>query len=234
MTRDTLVLAHGAGSCAAFLADAFPADRVGVAAAEYLDDRTGDRAAVEEALACACAQVDGPVVVGGVSLGAHAAAALLASDHAPRNAVAGLVVMPAWTGPPDRVAALTAAAAGALAALTPAGVLADLDSDDWVTPQLARAWAMRDVDLLVSELERAAVRPAPTEAELRRIGVPVALVALRSDPLHPEAVAKRWARAIPRSTLVTIARSEPAHDLAVFADRARDALVAANPRRTST
>lgn len=225
----TLVLAHGAGSSAQFLAAAFPAHRIGagVRAACYLDDRTGDVGAIAAGLARACAEVAGPVVVGGVSLGAHAAAGLLAGPKAPANAVAGLVVMPAWTGPPDRIAHLTAAAAAALAALSPAGVLAELDADDWVTPQLRLAWSLRDPDDLVAELQLAATQPAPSERELSHVRVPVGVVALADDTLHPEAVARRWAGALRTSAVARLSRDDPARDLAVFADRAGQSLAAA-------
>lgn len=210
-----LVMAHGAGSHSLFLERAFPDQRTGLRL-RAVDDRTGQIARVRNQLAARA--VDERVVVGGVSLGAHAAAGLLARPDVPPRVVAGLLVMPAWTGTPDRVASLTAVAAEALAALGPTGVLAELDPRDWVTTQLAEAWAQRTPAELVSELRNAAEQPGPEDDDLRRISVPCVVVALADDPLHPETVAGRWADLIPRANLQVIARDEPAADLACFAD----------------
>lgn len=219
----TAVLAHGAGSASGFLRRAFPAERLGVADACCLDDRTGAVARVARMLRDTCSG-DRSVLVGGVSLGAHAAAGLLTARHRPPQVGAGLLVMPAWTGAPDVVADLTSAAADAVAALGPDGVLADLDQADWVTAELADAWAWRDPAELVAELREAAGQPAPTRADLADIDVPVAVVALAGDPLHPESVARRWAEAIPAAGLRVLGRDQPARDRGVFADAAREAL----------
>src|SRR5689334_24975456 len=98
----------GSGSDAVFLrsvfADALAAvgvDLVAPAPRRGADVVAGYRAALDAA-------GPGPVLVGGVSLGAHVAARWAAA--APRGRVAGLrLALPAWTGPP-------CAAAGAVAA----------------------------------------------------------------------------------------------------------------------
>lgn len=221
-----LVLAHGAGSSSAFLRRALPAERLGVRECRYVDDRTGLVAAVRDQLGRAMDR-SLPVILGGVSLGAHASIGMLAAPRLPRNVVAGLAVMPAWTGAPDRVAAMTAGAAEAVAALTPAGVLAELDPSDWVTPLLHESWELRRPADLVAELETAAQQPAPRPDDLAAIGVPVGIVALRDDPLHPTSVARRWRDTIPCAALVDIGRDEPGADLAVFAERARESLALA-------
>ncbi len=221
-----LVMAHGAGSSSDFLRRAFPVQDLGVAQCSAVDDRTGTVTAVMNLLASA-ATPDRPTILGGVSLGAHAAAALLGRRDLPPHVVGGLLVMPAWTGAPDRIAGLTAAAADALAALGPDEVLAELDPHDWVTPLLAQAWALRTREELVSELRAASHSPGPTEDQLRAIEVPVAVVALRDDPLHPLSVATAWAGLIPRAELVVLDRAQPGEGLPVFARsaaRAFDAL----------
>lgn len=224
MTSDScLVMAHGAGSSSGFLIDAFPPERLGCAELRPIDDRTGRIAAVMNALAAATPRRR-PSVLGGVSLGGHAAARLLARPDLPRCIGAGVIVMPAWTGPPGPVAGLTAAAAEALAVLGPDGVLAELDPSDWVTPQLERAWRLRAPRELVSELRTASEQAGPSESELRRISVPVAIVALRDDPLHPASVARAWAELIPSARVVVIERATPGEDLTAFADAAADAL----------
>lgn len=222
----TAVMAHGAGSGSGFLQRAFPADRLGVAKVTYVDDRTGSVARVARMLRSA-SHDDRPTLVGGVSLGAHAAAGLLCSRHRPPHVAAGLLIMPAWTGPPDVVADLTATAADAVATLGPDGVLADLDATDWVTAELGDAWAWRDRAELAAELREAASQPAPTTSDLAAIDVPVAVVALAGDPLHPESVARRWSELIPASGLAVLGRDEPARDRAVFADAACAALAGA-------
>lgn len=219
-----LVLAHGAGSDARFLELAFPADRLGVRETVVVDDRTGRIDRIMTALAHAAADPV-PTILGGVSLGAHAAAALLARPDLPRHVVAGLLVMPAWTGHPDPVADLTHAAGDALAVLGPEGVLAELDPDDWVTPQLARAWAHRTAADLVQELLTAATQDAPDAAAMASISVPCAIVALADDPLHPVSVATRWQQLIPTSEQVSIPREGPGDGLWVFATAAREALL---------
>ena len=105
------VLSHGAGSTADFLARAFPPDRLGVADCRYVEDHSGDIDQIRFQLHQVISQLDAPVILGGVSLGGHAAAGLLASAERPPSAVAGLVCLPAWLGRPDDVAAMTAAAA---------------------------------------------------------------------------------------------------------------------------
>jgi pimeloyl-ACP methyl ester carboxylesterase len=221
------VLAHGAGSSAGFLARAFPAGRLGVSRCVYVPDHSGSVERVRDLLAAAAEAAGAPVIVGGVSLGGHAAALLAASPDLPPGVVGCVVCLPAWTGKPDAVAAMTGAAAGAVASLGIAGVLAELDPDDWVTAELRAAWQTRSDSDLARELVTAAEQPAPHSRQLRQIRVPVGIVAMASDPLHPASVAVRWAAAIPRSGVQTMGRDDPAADRAVFADRARAALAAA-------
>ena len=159
-------------------------------------------------------------VVGGVSLGAHVAAAWAAGQVADRGAagLAGLdgllLALPAWTGVPDP-AAVAAAAAGA-ARIRAGGIPAELARlpDHWVTEELALAWSGYTAGQLAAVLERAATVPAPTPAELATVGCPVGIAAFRDDPLHPYPVAERWAAAFPRAALAGL-------DLADGAVRAR-------------
>ncbi len=218
------LLGHGAGSAAGFLSRAFPAARLGVAECRYLDDRSGSQHLIVHQMRTAAEQLHGPLIVGGVSLGGHAAAELLASPDPPHNVVGSLVCLPAWTGAPDAVAAMTASAAAEVSRVGIRGVLDGLDPSDWVAGELAEAWRDRGADALAAELESAARQVAPTAAQLARIQVPVGILALDDDPLHPLSVALAWHSAIPRSAVGVLARGEPAVDRAVFADRARQAL----------
>ncbi|MCH9816943.1 MAG: hypothetical protein K0U64_10935 [Actinomycetia bacterium] len=216
------VLAHGAGSSSEFLDSAFPPQRLGVADCITLDDRSGEIKQIVGKLRQEVVHTDAPVLLGGVSLGAHAAALLLTDP--PQNVVGGLLILPAWTGTNQPVADLTAIAAGAVQSLGQQGVLAELPASDWVTEQLRLAWADRTDAALASELATAAQQPGPSLAQLRTISVPVGLVTLEQDPLHPASVAELWAREIPAASVCRLQRDEPAGDLAVFADAARTAL----------
>ena len=146
----------------------------------------------------------GPVLVGGVSLGAHVAARWAAA--APRGRVAGLLLaLPAWTGPPCAAAAAVAArwaAAQARRGGVAAAVAATAGAPSWLVAELGRAWAGYGAGLAPA-LEAAAAEPGPTAAELACLDVPVGLAAVVDDPVHPLAVAAEWHAALPRSALVT-------------------------------
>ena len=150
----------------------------------------------------------GPVLVGGISLGAHVAARWAAA--APRGRVAGLLLaLPAWTGEPSACSATAPAASAArlTAAQARAGgvaaaVAATAGAPAWLAAELGRAWAGYGAGLAPA-LEAAADEPAPTEVELRGLEMPVGVAALVDDPVHPLGVARRWHAALPRSALVT-------------------------------
>lgn len=211
-----LILAHGAGSTAEFLDRAFPVTATQIPTITY-DDRTGSTEKVAAALA---RRLTPNTIVGGVSIGAHAAAK--AASNSPVTPVGAVFVMPAWLGdpPPDSV---TARSAALVAQYGPEAVLSQLASDplladDWVTSELGRAWP--DRPSLAAELATAATEPAPTLGELAGLEIPCVVVALADDPVHPVAVARAWADALPQSVLVVLDRNEPAADRSVFAQAA--------------
>ena len=218
------VLAHGAGSTVEFLRRAFPAERLGVARCYFIEDRSGDVVQIQRSLRAVTEQVSTPVIVGGVSLGAHAAGALLASPNRPEQAIAGLICLPAWLGPPDDVAGMTRAAADDISRRGSQEVLADLDAQDWVVSELAKAWRYLNDDHLAAELAMTSNQPAPTAAALSQLQLPIGVVALADDPLHPEIVARRWAAALPQSGLSVINRHAPSTDRSMFAEHGRRAL----------
>lgn len=217
MHASALVMAHGAGSRAEFLLRAFP---VGVCGLPVIatDDRTGDVEQVTAGLLRRVGALGGrSVLLGGVSVGAHAAA--FAALSTPPQRLAGLVlVMPAWTGEAPPVSA-TAAAAAEVSRLGAEAVLQRLAADrvlarDWVSDELHLAWRQRPT--LAAELTAAAGGPAPDHAELSRITVPALVLALADDPFHPLTVAQEWAGALPSATLVVLPRQAPGPDRAVF------------------
>jgi pimeloyl-ACP methyl ester carboxylesterase len=214
------LLAHGAGSCpetaVRLLGPAVPAG-VDVRA---VDSRgTVDEVVAELARAAAGHEV---ALVGGISLGAHAAALWASRGGATVELV---LAMPAWTGPPDEVAALTAASADDVGTIGVARLLARIssvaDPDDWVLDELRRGWTRYDDDLLARTLRSAATSPGPTVRELGRIGARTVVVALDDDPLHPLEVARRWSAAIPGAGLAVVARDAPRTDRGALGRAAR-------------
>jgi pimeloyl-ACP methyl ester carboxylesterase len=146
----------------------------------------------------------GPVLAGGVSLGAHVAAA-----WAVRNVerCAGLLLaLPAWSGQPgDAPAALAALASAAdvqRRGLALALQAATSAVTPWLARELRRSWP-RYGENLAASLRAAARHPAPSAEELHTLGVPAGLVGCLGDPVHPVAVAAEWDRALPCSAFRT-------------------------------
>ena len=200
--RLALVL-HGSGSTAEFALRALgPALREAGYAPVGLDLRTGEVSEVESALD---AVVDPSVgLIAGISLGAHAAvrwAARRSPDLASHRLDGLWLVLPAWTGDPGPVAALSAAAAAEVAAEGLEAALARVRPHGWVGAELARAWPMYGQDGLIAALRQTAGSPGPARSDLVSLRVPCAVVGRPGDPFHPVAVAEEWSRLIPRAVL---------------------------------
>lgn len=204
------VLLPGSGSDDRFVRSAFagPLAAFGITAVTPVprpgaDVVDGYRAALD-----AAAAVPGPLLVGGVSLGAHVATAWAAHHRAELgDRLRGvLVALPAWTGP--AAAAPAALAARATAQLVRAGGVAGAlahaaaGSPAWLATELGRAWPGYG-DGLAAAFDAAAAEPAPTDAELAGLDVPVGIAALVDDPVHPLAVARHWCATLPRAELVS-------------------------------
>ena len=225
------VLAHGSGSTGDFVAGALggPLREAGWSI-ETVEDRTGRVDAVVEALADAV-RASGAGLVAGVSLGAHAVARWAARDPDVTARLEGLLLLlPAWTGPPGTVAALSGDAAGQVERLGVPAALRTLDDGSWVSEELGRAWPAYGKDL-VPALRATASSPGPTLEELSRIRVPVGVVSFVGDPFHPAEVAREWATALPRAAFVELPADAPAMDREVLG---RAALLAWNTARSST
>ncbi|GAA4025231.1 thioesterase [Allokutzneria multivorans] len=147
----------------------------------------------------------GPVLAGGVSLGAHLAAAWAAEN--PNRCTGLLLAMPAWTGLSEDQPAAVAARFGA-ASVREVGLPEALDRacagvQPWLAAELRRSWS-RHGDALPEALDAAAETAAPTLADLSTITVPAGIAACSDDPLHPLPVAEAWHRALPSSALHAI------------------------------
>lgn len=205
-----LVLLPGSGSDEVFLEAAFGAPLRGLGMAVHtIRPEPGSRVVQGylDALDAAAAR-NTPLLVGGVSLGAQVAARWAARRLADGCAsVAGLLLaLPAWTGRPGAAPAALAAASSA-GALRANGLAATLDQvrsgvPGWLSGELDRAWTRHGAGLADS-LDTTSRTDGPSERELTSLRVPVGLVGLTDDPLHPIEVARHWHTLLPCSALVT-------------------------------
>jgi hypothetical protein len=204
-TGRVAVIAHGAASTGAFVAEAFGAALAGAGFdLVTFDEPSGDVTAVAEHLAY-LVDTRGALIVGGVSLGAHAAAAVAAA----RPQLAGaLLVMPAWTGPPAAVAALSAHAAVEVAENGLDAVLDQLGDppgwQGWLAAELRRAWSAYGQQGVVAALRAASASAGPQRGQLTEIAVPAAVVSVPADPYHRVEVAREWAGLVPTAALVEL------------------------------
>jgi pimeloyl-ACP methyl ester carboxylesterase len=201
----TAVLLPGTGSDDVFVRAVFAAPlaarRIAVVTPA---PRPGPELARAHLAALDAAAADGPVLAGGISFGAHLAAAWAVAN--PARCAGLLLALPGWHGEAgDAPAALAArySAAQVRAAGLPAALdAATRDVPGWLAAELTRAWS-RYGPALPESLELAAGWPAPTLADLATITVPVGVAACPDDPVHPLDAARSWARAIPGAVLAT-------------------------------
>ncbi|WP_020658002.1 hypothetical protein [Amycolatopsis benzoatilytica] len=141
----------------------------------------------------------GTLLVGGISFGAHLAAEWAVAN--PGRCAGLLAALPAWNGEPGPApAALAATLTADLVAekgVDAAIAQAEAGSPPWLAAELSRAWRGHG-DGLAAGLRVAARRPAPELALLRGLDVPAGIGACTDDPIHPAAVARAWAGALPR------------------------------------
>lgn len=254
----TWLIAHGAGSSARFVVEAFGApvlatgarlvtyDLRGHGASGPVRDRAGhhlDRQVAD--LLAVAGSVPGPVeVVGGVSLGAHAAVRALARRGARdgRGPLPGpvpgpladvevaLACMPAWTGPS---VAGTGPHAGNAAEARRVGIPAVIDRlradtrmPRWLKATLLEDHPRHDPASLIATLEALDGGAAPDEDELRALPVPLAVVGWPDDPGHPLAVAQRWAASGSTRPVVRLRLRDLDDGLDVLGRRAAEAVSA--------
>jgi pimeloyl-ACP methyl ester carboxylesterase len=160
---------------------------------------------------------EGPIGVGGVSIGAAVATAW-ALDH-PDHAVAVLAALPPWTGAPGPAPAALAArySASQLRADGLAATTAQMraSSPPWLADELTRSWRVQ-WPKLPDAMEEAAGYAAPSLAELARLAAPLGVVAAVDDPIHPLEVGADWAGAAPRGALRTVTLDQMGADTAAL------------------
>ncbi len=148
---------------------------------------------------------EGPIAVGGVSIGAAVAAAW-ALAH-PDHTIAVLAALPAWAGAPGAAPAALAArySASQLRAdgLAAATTQMRASSPPWLADELTRSWRAQWPQL-PDAMEEAAAYVAPSCADLTRLAAPLAVAAAVDDPIHPVQVAVDWVAAAPRAALRTL------------------------------
>jgi pimeloyl-ACP methyl ester carboxylesterase len=160
---------------------------------------------------------EGPIAVGGVSIGAAVATAW-ALEH-PDRAVAVLAALPAWAGAPEAAPAAQAARysasqlrADGLAATT---TQMRASSPPWLADELTRSWRAQWPQL-PDAMEEAAAYVAPSCADLARLATPLAVAGAVDDPIHPLQVAVDWVAAAPRAALRTVTLDQMGADTAAL------------------
>ncbi|OBI10021.1 hypothetical protein A5715_11300 [Mycolicibacter heraklionensis] len=225
----TAVLLPGTGSDDDYIRRAFdsPLQHVG---AELVTHRPQPERLIEgylEALDAAATR-SGPILAGGVSIGAAVAAAW-ALRH-PAQVVGVLAALPAWTGSPDNAPAAQAARYSAEQLRNDGldAVVAQMraSSPPWLGDELSRSWTAQWPQL-PNALEEAAAYVAPTHAELAALTVPMGVTAAVDDAVHPLQAASEWANAAPRAVLHTVTLDQIGADPTALGSACVSALIAA-------
>ncbi|OBA59117.1 hypothetical protein A5647_18825 [Mycobacterium sp. 1100029.7] len=160
---------------------------------------------------------EGPIAVGGISIGAAVAAAW-ALAH-PRETVAVLAALPAWAGAPGTAPAAAAArySASALRADGLAATTAQMraSSPAWLAEELARSWQAQ-WPALPDAMDEAATYVAPSCDEFNTLAAPLGVVAAIDDPIHPLQVGVDWVAAAPHAALRTLTLDQIGADSAAL------------------
>ena len=199
------VLLPGTGSDDDYVDRAFSGPMRGAGAVLVSPPPQPDRLIDGYVAALNAAAREGPIAVGGVSIGAAVAAAW-ALAH-PQRTVAVLAALPAWAGAPGTAPAALAArySASRLRAdgLAAATTQMRASSPPWLADELTRSWRAQWPQL-PDAMDEAAAYVAPSCAELARLAAPLAVAAAVDDPIHPLQVGVEWVTAAPRAALRTV------------------------------
>ncbi|MGU3582906.1 alpha/beta fold hydrolase [Rhodococcus sp. C26F] len=216
-TAGTAVVLPGTGSDACFAEKAFGAElrRRSITPIAVDPDPRGVVARYLTALDEAAE--NGPILVGGVSIGA--AVALRWAYDNPDRVVGVLAALPAWTGDPREAPAAASArwTASELRAhgLDTVTAAMTASSPPWLARELTRSWSAQWPDL-PSALDEAAHYRALDVDELRAVTAPVGIAAAVDDAVHPLAVGRQWSREIPHAELATVTLEQVGDDLSVL------------------
>jgi pimeloyl-ACP methyl ester carboxylesterase len=201
----TTVLLPGTGSDDDYVQRAFSGPLAHVGAVLMNPPPRPDRLIDGYLAALDAAACEGPIAVGGVSIGAAVAAAW-ALAH-PDRTVAVLAALPAWAGAPGEAPAALAARysasrlrADGLAATT---TQMRASSPPWLADELTRSWGAQWPHL-PDAMEEAAAYVAPSCDELAGLAAPLAVAAAVDDPIHPLQAGLDWVAAAPRAALRTV------------------------------
>lgn len=201
----TTVLLPGTGSDDDYVQRAFSGPLAHVGAVLVNPPPRPDRLIDGYLAALDAAAREGPIAVGGVSIGAAVAAAW-ALAH-PDRTVAVLAALPAWAGAPGEAPAALAARysasrlrADGLAATT---TQMRASSPPWLADELTRSWGAQWPHL-PDAMEEAAAYVAPSCDELAGLTAPLAVAAAVDDPIHPLQAGLDWVAAAPRAALRTV------------------------------
>lgn len=201
----TTVLLPGTGSDDDYVRRAFSSPLAQVGAVLVTPPPRPDRLVDGYLAALDAAAREGPIAVGGVSIGAAVAAAW-ALAH-PDRAVAVLAALPAWAGAPGEAPAALAArhSASQLRAdgLAETTTQMRASSPAWLADELTRSWAAQWPHLPAA-MEEAAAYVAPSCDELAGLTAPLAVAAAVDDPIHPLQAGVDWVAAAPRAALRTV------------------------------
>lgn len=226
--RPAVVLAHGVGSSARFLAAACGAPLIAAgwrlvtydarghgASTPCPDPADHDLAAYVGDLDAVVAATGDVAVVGGVSLGGHAA--LRSVADVPR-----LVCLPAWHGRATAGEGPHAAVAAEVRRIGVAGVIERLRADTampaWLRDTLVTDYARHDGASLTAALLALDGGEAPHDADVAGLQVPLGVVAWRDDPGHPFTVAEQLVAMAPGATLTELGLSDLDVELTRFGD----------------
>lgn len=201
----TTVLLPGTGSDDDYVQRAFSGPLAHVGAVLVTPPPRPDRLIEGYLAALDAAAREGPIAVGGVSIGAAVAAAW-ALAH-PDRAVAVLAALPAWAGAPGEAPAALAARYSA-SQLRADGLAATktqmrASSPPWLADELTRSWGAQWPHL-PDAMEEAAAYVAPSCDELAGLAAPLAVAAAVDDPIHPLQAGLDWVAAAPRAALRTV------------------------------
>ncbi|MDI9916440.1 alpha/beta hydrolase [Rhodococcus sp. IEGM 1379] len=187
-----------------------------------------------EAMDAAAAEY-GPILVGGVSIGAAVALQWAACNPTLTSGV--LAALPAWTGAPDGAPAAASArfTASQLRSEGLESVIAAMlaSSPAWLGRELERSWRSQWPDLPCA-LDEASTYSGLTVAAMSKIGVPVGIASAVDDPVHPSAIAHEWAATLPHAHVGTLTLEQIGQDPSILGSTCVKALAAIETDTTAS